>query len=63
MKSFEPGDEVIVNGSRDLGICAEARPFIGMRCMVVKKTKAGLYLVEHPDGRTWSFALYNLDRA
>lgn len=49
-----------VSGVGDLGIVAEARPFIGEVVEVKRKLKSGLYIVQLPDGRTHPIPKSNL---
>jgi hypothetical protein len=56
---FKPGDSVIINSCSDLTMIADAKPFIGKECIVIKYTKAGLVQVYLADGNpnlTMSFA-------
>jgi hypothetical protein len=60
---FPEGLQCTVNGGGDLAMNAEARPFIGAACVVVKMTKAGLAQVALADNpkRTISVPIRNID--
>lgn len=45
MTDLQPGDICFINGRGDLFMDGEVRPFINQRCVFIKKTKAGLFLV------------------
>ena len=56
------GESYEVNRDGDLYMDARARPFIERRCKVLKQTKGGAWLVEHPEnGTTISLAKRNLN--
>jgi hypothetical protein len=45
-EEFVAGAECTINGSGDLYMTYEARPFIGAACIIIKRTKAGLIQVQ-----------------
>lgn len=55
--------ECIVNGSGDLAMRLEAREFINQRCVILKKTRAGLFMVALKSNTKHiiSLPLYNID--
>ena len=62
-RDFIAGDACTINGSGDLMMLHEARPFIGRECVVVKLTKSGLVQVAlraEPKMR-YSFPQRNVD--
>lgn len=44
-KELNPSTKCTVNKGRDNFMCGELRPFMGTKCTVIRKTKAGLYLI------------------
>lgn len=58
--TYQPGEMYSINGSGDLYMLDEARPFIGKNVRIVQRNKGGTYQVELSDGRRWSFAKRNL---
>lgn len=49
-----------LNGSRDLAMDGDIRPYIGQLVDLVKITKAGLYQIRTSDGQLFSVPKYNL---
>ena len=45
MITFNKDDKCKVNGTGDLFMLSEARPFINQECTVIKTTKGGLIMV------------------
>ena len=56
-----PGTRVLINGLGDIGMESEYRSWIGKEGTVVRKTRAGLYIVENDESKTLTFAKRNLD--
>lgn len=69
MKWLAPGDKYTagapctVNTSGDRYMAVDERPFFGVPCVVVKRTKAGLIMValQSDEKRTYSFPQRNVD--
>ncbi len=65
MHPYVAGMPCTVNTSGDIAMMADARPFLGVECVIVKRTKAGLIMVarkSHPK-QTYSFPQRNVDVA
>lgn len=61
MNKYTQGKECVINGKGDLAMVFEARPFIGEKCTIVKKTKAGLIHVVNASGQFYSFPQRNIE--
>ncbi len=63
MKNISPGAACTINTVGDIAVYAEKRPFIGKRCVILKRTKAGLILValESDMKKTETFPQRNVD--
>jgi len=60
---YSTGHICTVNGKNDLYMDYAARPFIGMKCIILKQTKAGLIsvaLLSNPK-KIYSFPQRNID--